>query len=203
MALRTIIIAIAALAFGCAPTDDQEGVEVTNQSLVATGTPDGVGVLRLLNDPATDLARLDIDAQLDKRSAAGLMHHRNGPDGIYGTWDDAVFASIEEVDGVKWVGEGALLRLLAYAGKAGYVPAGDDLLGVYDGVAFSVAEAYALVDLVNGTSYSHLDDAYGLNARAARALVVARPFSTVADVAATRYVGRSTMAKLRAHAEKK
>ena len=198
MPRHTSVIAIfAALTFGCADINDAyEGVEASTEALIVTGTPDGVGVLRLLNDPLTDLERLDIEADLDKRSARGLMHHRNGPDGVLGTWDDALFGSIEEVDAVKWVGEGALLRLLAFADKHGYVPIGEELLGIYDGVAFSVAEAYALLDLVNVASLSELDYELSLNARAAKAIVVARPFATLADLAATRYVGRSTLARL-------
>ncbi len=205
MPRHTSVIAIfAALTFGCADINDAyEGVEASTEALIVTGTPDGVGVLRLLNDPLTDLERLDIEADLDKRSARGLMHHRNGPDGVLGTWDDALFGSIEEVDAVKWVGEGALLRLLAFADKHGYVPIGEELLGIYDGVAFSVAEAYALLDLVNVASLSELDYELSLNARAAKAIVVARPFATLADLAATRYVGRSTLARLKTAAPPK
>ncbi len=206
MEFRTIAVSFSflMLTFGCAETnDDFDGVELTEQTLVATGTPDGVGVVRLLNDPATDFERLDITARLDKRSAAGLIHHRNGPDGIYGTWDDAPFESIEEVDAVKWVGKGALLRLLTFAGKEGYVPEGDDLLGVYDRVPVSVLQSYALLDLVNGATFVQLDDDFRLNARAARAILTARPYATVADLAATRYVGRSTIGRLLTQSEKK
>ncbi len=196
----TTIIALSALAFGCADVNDAyEGVDASAQALVLTGTPDGVGVIRLLNDPETDYSRLDIDAKLNARSARTLMHHRNGPDGVLGTWDDTLFTSIESVDAIKWVGEGTLLRLLAFAGKAGYVPAGDDLLGVYDRVPFSVTEAYALLDLVNAASLSELDHGLKLNARAAKAIVTGRPFTTVADLAAARYVGRSTLARLKAN----
>lgn len=204
MLRTTTIVAFVALTLGCADVNDAyEAVDGSAQALVLTGSPDGVGVIRLLNDPETDFDRLDVDAALNARSARTLMHHRNGPDGVLGTWDDELFTSIEAVDAVKWVGEGTLLRLLAFAGKAGYVPAGDDLLGVYDRVPFSVSEAYALLDLVNAASLSELDHGLKLDARAAKAIVVARPYATLADVAATRYVGRATLARLKANSHTK
>ena len=199
--IHIVVAATAALALGCAGPEDLAGpddTEAATAALIVTGTPDGVGVVRLLNDPSTDFARLDIDARLDRRSAAGLIHHRNGPDGVYGTWDDDVFGSIEEIDAVKWVGSGALLRLLAFADKTGYVPAASELLGVYDGVAFSVAQAYAVLDVVNEAPFTTLDDSARLNARAARSIVGGRPFTSVGQLAGARYVGKAALSRLKA-----
>ena len=66
---------------------DDEAEGVISHTLVH-GSVDSIGLLNFLNDESTTFEVLDIDARLDRRSAAGLIHHRNGPDGAFGTWDD-------------------------------------------------------------------------------------------------------------------
>lgn len=178
--------------------DDEAAGTITHN--LTDGSPDAVGLLAFLNDEQTGFETLDIDARLDKRSAAGLIHHRNGPDGEFGTWDDNRFDSIDEVDAVKWVGSKTILRLLAYAGDLGYVPQADDLLGVYDRVAFTVSQADDVLNFANAVSFEGLDAI--LNVRAARSIVAGRPFASLSELAAARYVGNRALSDLKAAAAK-
>ena len=135
---------------------DDEATGAVSHTLTE-GSADAVGLLNFLNQEETTFEVLDIDARLDKRSAAGLIHHRNGPDGIYGTWDDDLFGSVDEVDAVKWVGSKTINRILVFAGDLGFVPFADDLLGIYDGVEFTVNEADDVLRMANLLSYEALD----------------------------------------------
>ena len=179
--------------------DDVKTVESMAESFaLVDGTPEAVGVLAFVNDEATSFRMLDIDAKLDRRAARGIIHHRNGPDGVYGTWDDAPFKSIEEVDAIKWVGRASIARLIEHATLEGWVPETDQLLGVYDGVAFTVLEADLCVQFVNASSEATLD--VFLNRRAARELAANAPYVSIQEIASVRYVGRSAMGRLKASA---
>lgn len=61
------------------------------------------------------LEALDVDVGLDKRAAENIVLHRIGPDGLAGTGDDDPFETLAELDGVPYVGESALAKLLTYA----------------------------------------------------------------------------------------
>ena len=172
---------------------DNEPAGVVSASLVE-GSPSAVGLLNFLNDESTDFITLDIVAKLDRRSASGLIHHRNGPDGELGTWDDDLFDTVNEVDAIKWVGPATLSRLERFASENGWVPVGDDTLAIIEGVPFSVWEAEIVVQLVNFSEFEALDGF--LNRRAAANLVAQRPFVSVEAVAAVRYVGPAALKAL-------
>ena len=174
-----------------APAADARAVE--------EGTPDALGVLAMLDDPATTVTALDIDAALDARAATNLIAHRDGPDGRFGTGDDDRFDSIAEVDGVSYVGDAALGRLVDYARSRGYVIEDAGVYGVVEGVALSVDDAAAALRVANGANYDVLDVDVGLDARAAAGIVDARPFGTIEDVAAVPYVGRAALEDLVAY----
>jgi hypothetical protein len=177
-------------------TDDAKSNQVEADSFaLVNGTPDAVGVLAFVNDEATDLHRLDVEAKLDRRAARGIIHHRNGPDGVYGTWDDESFETIEALDAVKWVGGRAIGRLVDYSNTYGWVPSITDHLGNYDGVDFTVLEADITLALINESSLEALDEF--LNRRAAVSLFDNGPFASIYEVAQARYVGRSAMKSLK------
>tara|TARA_B100001093_G_scaffold466731_2_gene485356 strand:- start:1271 stop:1924 length:654 start_codon:yes stop_codon:yes gene_type:complete len=173
---------------------DDEATGAVSHTLTE-GSADAVGLLNFLNDEETTFEVLDIDARLDKRSAAGLIHHRNGPDGIHGTWDDDRFDSVDEVDAVKWVGSKTINRILRFAGDLGFVPFADDLLGIYDGVEFTVNEADAVLDMANFLNYEALDAL--LNRRAVSNIIAARPIASLEDLARVRYVGGKALSTLK------
>ncbi|MFT6161710.1 MAG: phosphatidylserine/phosphatidylglycerophosphate/cardiolipin synthase-like enzyme [Myxococcota bacterium] len=67
-------------------------------------------LLTFVNAPSTDVdALLAID--LHSRAARELVAHRDGADATPGTADDAVFASLEDVDAVRQVGPAAMATL--------------------------------------------------------------------------------------------
>ena len=204
---RSLFFSVAGLfaVVGCAPTTDSVlPVDLQAQSKSASesdGTPEGVGILAFLNDPSTTVHVLDFDVPLDHRSATGLAEYRLGKDGLWGTGDDNVFDSVAEVDSVHWVGPRALERLSRYAEEQGFVPGADELLGTYDGVDFTVAEAAAVVELANTAGPNTLDDNVALDSRAADSIVDARPVSSVYEISGLYYVGASALNKLRDYAE--
>jgi hypothetical protein len=214
MAIRFSTIVLGALALsGCAETDCGEsdcadtGEELREvpadlePRLAARsaweGTPEGVAVLALLNDESTTFDVLDNLVPLDRRAAGNLIAHRDGGDRLWGTTDDDVFSNIDEVDRVRFVGPKSLDRLVVYASRTGWVPGGDDLLGVYDGVAFSVEQADATLELVNVLSVEALDDDLALNSRAVDSIINARPIDTVDSLSRLYYVGGSALRTLK------
>jgi len=157
------------------------------------GTPEGVAVLALLNDEATTFEVLDNDVPLDRRAAGNLIAHRDGGDRIWGSTDDDVYGDMDEVDRVRFVGPKSIDRLVIYASRTGWVPGGEDLLGVYDGVSFTVTEAEATLELVNALSTEVLDDDLALDARAVDSISRARPLDTVDQLSRLYYVGGTAL----------
>jgi hypothetical protein len=204
---RSAIFSLAALftLVGCAPEFDwtlPADLEAQSKSVNdREGTPEGVGLLAFLNDESTTLEVLDYDVPLDRRSAYALAEYRLGNDGTWGTADDNVFDSVAEVDRVYWVGPKALARLTAFAETQGFVPEGDDILGTWDDVSFTVAEAEAVVELANTAGPNTLDDNVALDSRAADSIVDARPVSSVYEISGLYYVGTSALTKLKDYAE--
>lgn len=200
--LLGLLVVGAALLGGCTARVGSDGGTVpvavsSGSQAIVEGTPDAVGIVGLVNDPATDFHVLDDLVPLDKRAATNLIAHRNGPDGVYQTADDNPFDSVTEVDDVKWVGPVGLDNLLAYAEAHGYVPTGDDVLGVYDDVAFTVDEAAATLDLVNTASYDVLDNDVALDKRAVDSIMAARDVESMPELEGLYFVGHSAMLKLR------
>lgn len=203
--MRRITIVAALALFGCAdtappPSSDTQAPPSTHQSALADGTPESVGLLTLLNDAATTFEVLDDDVPLDKRAAENLVAHRDGPDGELGTADDDLFDDVAEVDAVTWVGPAAMDALLAYAAAQGYVPEGDDPLGTYDDVTFTVNEAEATLELVNDAPATELDVDVALDSRAVDAILEARPVGGMVELEGLYFVGPSAMLKLRDYA---
>jgi hypothetical protein len=164
------------------------------------GTPEGVAVLAMLNAESTTLEVLDQDVPLDRRAAGNLIAHRDGGDRLWGTSDDDIFSNMDEVDRVRFVGDKSIDRLVVYASRTGWVPGGADLLGVYDGVSFTVEEADATLELVNSVSAEVLDDDLALNSRAVESIMRARPLETVDSLSRLYYVGGSALRTLKASA---
>jgi len=161
------------------------------------GTPDAVGVLALLNSASTTFAVLDIDAGLDRRAAAGLIDRRNGPDGMFGTADDQPFTSVADVDRVRWVGQSALNKLISYSRDNGFVPDGNAVFGVFDGVTFTFDQAAATLDLVNTASETVLRNDVKLDKRAVESILDARPVADMDTLASLYYVGKAMLTRAR------
>lgn len=181
---RFAIALLAALAgFGCAQVED---LEIDTAPLIS-GTPGAVGVVRFVNDPGTSFALLDENVALDRRAAEGLIAGRP-------------FADVAEVDDVSFVGPVAMEHLFAYAEGNGFVPEGDDLLGVYDGVPFTVIEADRALNLVNGVSDGVLRVEVGLDSRAVNSIMNARPILSMPELGELYYVGPAMLGRIKDYA---
>ena len=106
-----------------------------------------------------------------------------------------MFDTIDEIDGVRWVGDATLQRLLDFARAEGWVQ-DDELYGRIEGVDFTVEQAAAVVLLANTASLDVLDDEVPLDGRAAQGIVDTRPFDSVEQVADVPYVGASALRAL-------
>ncbi len=168
-----------------------------DQLSVVDGSPEAVGVLRVLNASDTTFDVLDDEVPLNRRAAQHLIVWRDGADLVRYTGDDQAFETMQQVDDVRYVGPSALNALVAYAESTGQVPQGGELLGVWDNTAFTVDEADATLVLANLGDYALLDDEVPLNRRAAENILAARPYETIAQLAAVPQVGPSSMLRLR------
>ena len=95
--------------------------------------------------------------------------------------------SVEEVDGVKWVGGKTINRLLA-PGDLGFVPFADDLLGIYDDVEFTVNEADDVLEMANELVLRPSTPFSTDGLQATSSMLVDR---IIEALAAVRYVGKS------------
>lgn len=202
--MKSLVLALAApLALGsivACSGDDPGSATQDATATILDGTPLAVGVQRFLNHPDTTVAVLDDDVPLNAVAAKNLVAHRNGPDAVQGTSDDDPFDDMYEVLSVSQIGPARLQKIAAYAQSEGWVPAGDELLGIYDDVAFTVAEAKATIDFVNSASETKLDDELGLDSRAVASILEARPLQTVLELSKLYFVGTTALVKVRAAA---
>ncbi len=182
--------ALVSLA-GCAGADDPEAAPSAFVSeLSATDTS---AILALVNYPGTDLAVLDVGANLDARAARNIVAYRVGPDGIEPSIDDLAFVDLSELDAVPYVGDAAFRNLQAY-GLAHPPPGGEDVEGVH----FAGWESEAVVWGVNHVDVAVLDGM--LDGRAAQGLVAHRPLASVTAMGPVAYVGTSALTHLRSAA---
>jgi hypothetical protein len=189
---RTVFVAVLSLsAAACV-----DAVQTDEASDAVAGTPDELALTRFLNDASTTESVLDVQVALDKRAAHNLVAHRNGADGVLGTADDDLFDSSAEVDAIPYVGMATMTKLTAYANAGGWVKDGE-LFGTFDGVPFTVAQARATIPYVNSASVQALDGSVGLDARAVKSIVAARPIATLAQLSSLYYVGASALTKIR------
>ena len=156
------LIATTMLAACDVESQSPDMLEERSERSIWDGTPEGVAVIEFLNDPTTTMELLDDDVRLDKRAAGNLIAHRDGGDRVPGTSDDDLYNDIIEVDNIRWVGPATIQRLVDYVLSIDVVPTGDDHLGVWDGVSFTVTEAERTVAYVNIASLMLLDDEHFL-----------------------------------------
>ena len=188
-----LALSVLAAAAGC-----QAGDEVaTSENALVDGTPEAIGLIAFLNDPATTLSVLDDQVPLDSRAAGNLIARRDGVDGAFGTADDTLFRTVADVADVPWVGEASIARLVAFADARGFVPSGDDVLGTFDGVTFTVAEAGRVLQAVNDYSDGVLRYEVPLDSRAVNSIIAARPIPTMGELADLYYVGTAMLNRLK------
>lgn len=192
---------VTALAAGCGvpggEAGDDEALATAGEALTPAQED---GIVAAVNCGCTTVEALRA-ADVPKRAAVNLVARRDGPDGRFGTADDRPFATFEEIDAVRYVGPVTVRRLLNYASANGFVVESDDaLIGVWDGVPFTAAEAEATLRLANTASFEVLTDEIGLRSNAARNIIAARPLASLEALSAVRYVGPAALRALKAHA---
>ena len=133
-----------------------------------------------------DLATLD--GLLDARAANGLIAARP-------------FTSVTQMGPISYVGSSALEALRGHAlvwwnALRGMAPLG----GTFDGVTFDEATAEVALEIANLATLAQLTQ-NGLTSTPANYLIAARPYSTLAQVAAVSGVGTATMTALRDYAQ--
>jgi len=194
------LLAVAFLFTACAePSAPLADAALDDAVRIEEGSAEALGLIAFLNDgDLATFALLDIDVGLDRRAAAAIVHYRDGADGEFGTADDQLYGSIAQVDDQYYVGNSALNLIRDFAVEAGYVAQGpDDILGTWDGVTFTVAEADAVLDAANTWSGQVLDVDVELDSRAVNSVVSARPIPSVEHLAGLYYVGKSALNKLK------
>jgi hypothetical protein len=165
--------------------------------IIEDGTPEAAGVLDFVNSGRTTFVTLDEEVGLDARAARNVIAHRDGKDQTFGTADDDLFDSIDELDGIAYVGDAALAALLQSARELGWISSDEGVYGMVEGVELTRAEAAAMVAIANTATLTRLDDEIGLDARAAKGIVDNRPYPSVEGVAAVPYVGKNALTRLR------
>jgi DNA uptake protein ComE-like DNA-binding protein len=190
-------VALSLVLVGCDEPKSPEGAAEQALSTLDAGGEQSLQdkveatLLAFVNAPDTTFDVLDLDVGLDKRAAERIVRHRDGRDGIWGTSDDDLIGSIDELLSIDYVGETAILSLeawVAYLAQDGEV---------VEGVAFTDEEAILVVSLANAAEAEWLDDEIELDARAVDHIVDARPIADLRELAALPYVGPATLERLR------
>ncbi len=131
----------------------------------------------------------ELDALVDSRAATSLFNHRP-------------FTSVAQLATFAWVGATALNGLrggaLGWWTKAHGTS--HSLAGRFDGAVFTETEAATALQIVNGATTAQLV-AHHLTSTAAGKIVAARPFTSLAQVAALSGIGSATMNALLAYAQ--
>jgi hypothetical protein len=108
---------------GIDPVDATFAEDGKADSAISEGSPIALGVLRVANESVRDVLAKSSGVGLGTRTSDAILKVRNGKDKKAGTTDDVVFATLQQLDAVPYVGPAALNKLVAYAEKAGFVPA--------------------------------------------------------------------------------
>jgi hypothetical protein len=183
-ALGSLIIG---LCLGCQAQLTNDG---SSESAIVEGSPTAIGLLDFVNGASVET--LDVTVGLDKRAANNIVAHIVGADGKRSTSDDNPLDSIAELDAISYVGATALAKLSAYVAAHGLVP---DV--VIEGVGLTSAQESAILAAANQATQQQLDIEAKLDARAAAAIVAARPIAGVAPLAEVKYVGKAALLALR------
>ena len=186
--VSTATISICALATACGGGAASD-VGAAGVGLVEEGSPQARAILELVNRASFE--QLDDEIGLERRAATNIAAHVRGSDGRLGTRDDDPIGTIAELDSIGYVGKAAIARLLEFVDVAG--PAAQTI----EGVAFTAAQAAAVLGFANLANERQLDVDVGLDRRAAQAIIAARPIGDLEALAAVSYVGASALTKLR------
>lgn len=157
-------------SLGAIPAEVVEGVALTDEQIL--------GILEVANHYSFEA--LDVAVGLDKRAATAIVERRP-------------FGDTETLAAAPYVGRAAIRALRDRAELDR--PGNEDI--VIEGVAFTPPQAEQALEVANLATRTQLDEDAELDARAAGNIVQARPFTSLQEVAAVKYVGKSALAKIR------
>jgi hypothetical protein len=190
----SLALLLPALLTGCwldTSTTRHDGTITTSTTLETVAPAVGQGIVRLLNEPDTDIAFLHGQVGLEGLIASSLIAERNGEDGLSDTDDDLPFDSLSDVYAIPEVDD-LSIRLLGHAAQdADLVP-----VRAIEGVLFSARELRDTLALANDADEDELLD-LGLDRRALGSILWARPFETLTDAADEPHIGPSALRDLR------
>lgn len=198
----------------CTPGPRQEAPP--SPSLFTDDEPAVVALLAYVND--AELATFDaLDAAvgLDCRAAAGVVLHREGQltrgEETYEAESFGAYEDLDDLVTIPHLKDRALHKLVGFLQETGRIPEGDVEVGVHDGIAFTAKEAEATLRVVNDRSLGEgeaaqaaladkLMDKAGFFEDAAWNVARARPFRSMAELAAVEEVGPEHLGDLRHYA---
>lgn len=167
---------------GCAAGGGTDGSvdiqEVTDQA-----------VIDLVNSVEADFLFLRDTVRIPAKAASQLSVHVRGPDGAYGTDDDAPYETLAEIDDTLYVGPSAIQALRSYAGAHAEI--------IVEGVPLTSAQADGIVEVANTFAAAKLVSDVGISQTAASRLVANRPYADIFEVADVAYVAKTALTKLR------
>jgi len=152
-------------------------------------------VLDFLNDSATDSMILDVEVGINRRGAMAIIEHRDGPDGVYPSYDDDPFDSLLELEHVMHVGPVTIQTLIDFTAEQASRPGVE-----VEGVHFAPHEAANVLWGVNRSTIDELQYEVGLAEPTAHALAAGVPYYHLRDVAAVMGVGPVSLDSMLTHA---
>ncbi len=199
-----VSVLFAAALIGCAHTGARPVAPAAAPTVqLNDGSVAAIGLIDFLNDHGHELELLDGHIGLDRRASEALVSFRTGPDGRQGSADDGYFFELADVDAISWVGPASMQKLAAYAVAHGYMATDYRVVGSFEGVSFTFAQAEGTLDLVNTMSPRALDSQLDLDSRTVDSIVAARPIQSLGQLSELYWVGPSALARLRTHAERR
>ncbi|HEU0033078.1 MAG TPA: phospholipase D-like domain-containing protein [Kofleriaceae bacterium] len=117
---------------------------------IEEGSPEAIGVLALVNDPASTASALKSGAGITSRVATNIVKHRDGADGVAGTADDDKFDTLAELDAIPYVGPVTLNALLTHARDRGLVATGARIDVIFSPQAAADSHNARIAQLIRG-----------------------------------------------------
>jgi phosphatidylserine/phosphatidylglycerophosphate/cardiolipin synthase-like enzyme len=118
------------------------------------GSPEALGVLALVNDPAETAATLKAGAHITIRAAGNIVHHRDGADATPGTDDDDRFDTLAELDAIPYVGPATLNALIELARQRGLVHEGPSLRVIFSPQPAATSSNAAIAQAIRGAQHT-------------------------------------------------
>jgi phosphatidylserine/phosphatidylglycerophosphate/cardiolipin synthase-like enzyme len=118
------------------------------------GSPEALGVLALVNDPAETAKTLKAGAHITIRAAGNIVAHRDGADATAGTDDDDRFDTLAELDAIPYVGPATLNALIELARQRGLVHEAPSLRVIFSPQPAASSSNAAIAQAIRGAQHT-------------------------------------------------